>query len=1747
MKVRAGGGWVGTLCVLVATAAWAPWAATPSAGSPKLDRRSFEARGRNEALLTVPRFGRVALLAKSPQGTGLQLVDRMSGPGPTAGQPGGADGRLDLLLDAGTYKVVTTSSERGQGELALSAKGFVELNPKAPLLLEERAVEGRLEDFQQTSYWLRIDQRRTVYLEAVGRDLADLRLWLEGNWLLDDQPEVTETSPVTGQPQTRCLLTVDLTPGTYLLTAYGGPAKPWPKETGEHPFCLRSGIPALDTNVRFQSTVSPFGRDRFLVPKESDTFILQLAEKRDFRLELKRFEAGSALEPPEATASIGKKSQDPECLLRFNTYKDFTLVTVVGPPGEPYDLQVFQRRETCTIRGDGRYWLSTLHSGFADDNIDATGILVSDAPQSPHAGAVAADVIPLGASKGWARRFNLLERENVFFYVEEAGSYEIRSEGTACVFRFEPFMVTTPPQYRSPEFRTGGSTWDLDPGYWVLQMEPQQKGVAAVAVRKKGGLWQTVTGVFSKTEMSEPGPAKGACRFPELVLASDRNYTLHVNRQEGVELGLVLRTLPLDLVRPLPVTLLPGEEVRVPFQASSAGRLEVVGPPGATAALQADGAPCDGGCNLVTGPHAVLLRNGGARTTTFTLRFTAAERLPGAPSLFLPAEVESQFNRFPVVTETAPLFLDLADGERKTTLLKVSAPGLYRIETTGLLATRCTLRARTQTRLFEDAGGGTGRNGLVQAYLRPGEYQVTVTTVGSSAGHLGLRIRRTELTEGVPLLLGGEVKEAIPAGAAVLHPFSIARTGTYALATVGVRKTYRCRLEDRDGWPIEAPGIPASLTRVFAPGDYRYLSLPWDVDTLRSTRLSEILPPVKAEGRGPHALTLNERLENVWREPPTGTERGRDLYDFTVTAELDAQISLGDPQMQAYLLRRAGAAPSRIGEIPPGKGWGGKLTPGDYRLEVECSRLNDLLPYAVTVTAAQLAPGLSATVKVPADLAVSVSRNGTVELCSSGTLDVRAKLYRDSDGALLDEDDDDSNDWNFRIARALAPGQYTLRVEPVGGGSGTVHISMEAPGEVERPTLALPTDETVALKGKINLLPLPVTAAGGLLVVRASGDSHLGCILEKVLEGEVRPLAERTGRQCEVFLPVPAGGRYRLRLWSRDHQSEVARVQAVLVSPPLLAEPDLRGAALRTVSAAGVSLAAARVQISAAGTFRVDAPSGVLVSRADEEALTAPPAELVGLPAGISTLAWKTEGAPEARVRAGRLLLGPGKAGALRLAIPGGAAEWVDVEPAGKGVTLVTASAETGVAGCAFDPPRASPPGPVLSGAYDFFDGGCVSATARGGPLRVLVWNGALRAPALPPAVLRSEFFPAPERDAPLPSGHTGGELNAQGASFYALPAGAKHLVLDLEEGLVALLEGDGPDAVLGARGEARHFALDTEASRLVVLNPSPSRALFSLFCLAGPPPEPSELRPGTCFERLCSEPGTIRLRLPDTARGDDPLVLTTGPGVAATVMGADGVLRSGNPTPLPAGGALVWLSHPGGAVTAWLAPQKEELSARWGAPLPEAVPSSSDASHALAGESAAFRLEVTEPGVLHAESEGPCVVGLRQGGASPTWLLVREGTGRIAADRFVEPGTYTVAVRGLAGRALAGALRTSFTPALRIADTFGPETLVGSGDSRTFAFSVRQAGSIGIGVQAGGERFSCDLLDPAGKLLGSGIQQFVHLEPGPYLLRVSVGPEAPPVRFRPVVVGLEPPGSGPPEEVLREFLAAIGASGKGE
>jgi uncharacterized protein len=142
------------------SAAAAPDPAIPAASfdqpapAATLDSPSLPAAAEADTLLHVTSPGRFTIAAHSPAGAAMQLVDMLTGPSEIAGAAGSQDGRLDRLLDVGTYKLRTFAAPGATGAIGLTVTPFHDAAPPAALPQAAHPLDATLRDGEQRAYWL---------------------------------------------------------------------------------------------------------------------------------------------------------------------------------------------------------------------------------------------------------------------------------------------------------------------------------------------------------------------------------------------------------------------------------------------------------------------------------------------------------------------------------------------------------------------------------------------------------------------------------------------------------------------------------------------------------------------------------------------------------------------------------------------------------------------------------------------------------------------------------------------------------------------------------------------------------------------------------------------------------------------------------------------------------------------------------------------------------------------------------------------------------------------------------------------------------------------------------------------------------------------------------------------------------------------------------------------------------------------------------------------------------------------------------------------------------------------------------------------------------------------------------------------------------------------------------------------------------------------------------------------------------
>lgn len=1658
------------MLLLLSAIAWTAPTVTPA---------TVPATGHQEVEVEVERFGRYALEVSSPRGTAVQLVDKMTGPGPSSGRRGEQDGRLDVFLEPGRTKLWLESASDGTGETTVRASRFEELQgPDLPLLIELREEVGTLGDREQRSWWIDVPERRQVEIEAAARHLGDLRLWQDGTWLHPTMPSCAAFEPEAGMPWTRCQVSVQLEPGLYRVTAYGAPSAPWTEDSDEQPFWLRYGLPVLGTPSEQRITLDDKGYARFRVPSGT---------ARHARLALPENLANAAVGFGGTTsgfarshrwAEITDESRTPETTVSMGGAGE---IMVRGKPGQVGTLQVLPATSWRRTLKSGRHVLTSIVGAHEADVLDPTGVVARQ--RSDGTWVIAEDyALQLESGKRYERQFNLLSSAAMLVRLPSDGEWSFELEGEAEVI-VEPLMITKPRNYRSPEFKGGSYVEDFSTGLHVVSLRPTTPGIVTLKIAPNtwGRSARSLIG-GDLPLMKTPRPT-----LQDLDFRGQNGDTLIVFGAPDTLTATDVRELPAPLEQPLSLLLHPGETVELRATVPERGVITATGADGEPAMVQIEGTGWQEVAEVRPGAEfTVEVTNPGKTRARVSLAWTPHTHLPStAPPPLTPAQLAT-LPDFDDIRAGAPVYLDMERTERRTFDLVVDEPGLYAVQSTGLLATRGDMRTRTRTSFAAGNQNGVGRNFLVGRYLGSGQYQLTVTAQGRSMGHLGVELARARQVDGGPLLDGEPARITLPAGDAVAYGLDVPADGNYRIESVGLGRTFTCRIEDADGYPITAPAEQTCSQRLFLrDGHYSVVVAPERTESRRLTRAVRDADVLTRDGHGPHALRLDTRETHTWTEPADkSAPRPPDEWTFTLPADASVTVHLDDA-MTGTLHGASG----ELGRLLPGQPFEQLLPAGDYRLELRSARRDHGLTYGVRVATWELLSGMERQVVAPGEIPVGVGGDGALTLASFGTTDVRATL-RGPDGEVIAKSDDRPDDWNFRIESRVAPGTYTLEIAPVAGGSASTRVRMVQPEEVVEPALTNGEAVTVVPGVAVHTFPVP-RKPGHVVLAHATSTESLGVSVEIATDTGWRTLGTATGR--DVALPAwPGAGDIRVRLWSLDPRGAEATLTVTTSRAQKVGERALASG----VKAGGKAPLSALRLAADAGVFALDRREQLWQCRAD---------------GGCSEVL-------DAQVSAGAeglLLFARGALSAHRIAVDTGTPQLVQIPGTGdravdvtmhRGPVAVIARARAGV--------------PVLrlhNQATDEDPEFGVVALAPQASLAVATGGAPyaqLRSADGQPLEARvaAVHFADPEVDKLDASGLFDAHLDPVTARRLKLGKGPHEIRLTLDAGVaVALIDDRKIDRVLWADADPRAFAVITDADEAWVLN------------VGGAVASARVRRSDAALADRVVDAEATSWSSPDAATR----VLTVSPGGEIAIAGGDGVLLTseGRLVPLVGrvsaeGGGTAWIdARPGvGAV-------HKPLASASGGKKGKAVDAGTvtldgpEAHLSLQGEGL-VELGIGEPVAVTVHGDEPETVLLPEGG----WV------------RRLSTGEVEVSIRALGGRTLSSTAELRVTAPTPIGEGIGPEVLIGPGEARAFTFEVPRDGPIGLGVRATADRVEATLF-ANGTALGTGLVQMTEVEAGPHVLVLHLPSDAAPLRARPVLTGIEPPDTGPPEEVVRHYL----------
>ena len=1724
-------------------------------GAAKLAAASAPAAGEGQTLLTVDKAGRFVVTAKSASGVGLQLVDMIAGPGEINGEAGLRDGRLDLLLDAGVYKLKTFGAKDARGEAALSVQPFREFEaPNAQLGDGHSATLG---DLQQRSFWLSVGKDGAVSVEAAGRALQDMRLWRNGRDIAELEPVVASVEPKAGKPMTRIRLEGKVEPGAYLVSAYGGAPAIWTDGDAVMPFHIRSAEPLSLAAGVAEGVIGPLGALRYRAAPEADRFRLELPEIVPATLSAQR--EGGAL----SSNSIAKNSREPVALVGV-ARRDAkpAIVEIYGREGQSFKLQALAKADSLGFSGVGPHLVSVALASASGDEPPATIVFARTDGKARIIGSTA---IRLGPGQAWRRKFNLRGTTTLIFEMTAAGPVAIRAQGPGVRATIEPLLGANAPR---ADGRVPGK-YDLEAGWYLARLEPNAnaRGVIDVTIGAPG-----LTVEPSRT----PQPPR--VDFGQRVLERGASYNIIVNSAPGLIAAPRAVTLPADLekgalalVQSTPEASAPpsprvnrplsppprrttnesGPPRELPRRVDRQGetppqppaRPPLAPPPVAPPTSNALDVPVRaplGGEIVVSDERGqrvpVLVADEKAEKTsrTLTLKIPPSDRARALGIVWRPTPAPRGVAT-PEPPQAAaalragePVYFDLKRDEKRAFRLDVPQGGLMRVETLGRLKTSASVGTSFLPKLDEADDNGPGHNALLQIYLRAGAYRVAVAA-SESAGRLGLIARPAKLTETAPLAPDGAVRAMLADGEGAAIPIEIAQGGNYRLDLYTLGDEPMARLEDADGWPLMKPDRVGKIERRFEPGRYRIVIAPESVETRVVARLRAVAPAVAREGHGPFDLAFEKTTKHVWREPVAGAPRAPDVWRFALAGEADVTLSLSEG-MIGELIRGDGES---LGKIAAKRGYAGKLSAGAYRVEARALGRDDRLDYELTLKSEQIQPGAPRFVDVPETIPFAIAEDGVVNITSFGRADMTA-VIRDGEGRVVERLVGRPDDWNLSFSKLLPAGAYRLVLSEVapanasGDSSGeedsggadsageTDENSQRADAEVEPENkvelrLALPQPaarDALAFAGAaqataaaINRFALPPAEAGRLVAVAASSPGEALLSLERQqTDGRWRVMAADRGRGAFVAYLADGDARaaWRVSAWSLD------------------------GGAPITLAARAVQEPAQKPGSTTLSRIAFDGVAGAFcVARVE-----APPVGLVTLSRGAGLSQGSRPGAALSPVGDGAFAP---QSGALWLAAREGCDAPVVLASAPPAATQSLLLAEGEHANLAAPGPEAGKARVwrVESGfGQPGVDAGRGMGVAAGSAIALSdgraakIWN----AGGTEPLRLDASYVDVSLADMRDLNGVFSAVLPARSAQSLRLPTGEKRLLLDLAAGTAAVAGTQEARRVTAWSGGAPlSRALEGAFGEALLVNPSDAPAPVSV---ALAPAGVATLDAARVFKRFVGAAGS--LALPVAGQAGDVLSVV---GAEATFVGADGGVSRGARLDLAGPGELT-LTHGPGLVAAWLTRAGKTA---W--PTAQAKATPIPASLALSGEAMSFALKLDQPTLVMARSTAPLIATMRQDGAEAP-LVFPAGA---ALARYLPAGEAVLDVFSPHDGALAGALDLTASPVKSIGEGLGEPVALAPGAVALFGFEVKRAGEIGVGLRSNPDRAQARLMDAAGKEIAAGVNAVSKLAPGRYVLEARAPVDGATLVVRPALVGASPPPSAPPEDVAKEFLDMVG------
>jgi hypothetical protein len=936
----------------------------------------------------IARAGMVSIQVESALGSSLLLEDRMNGTLKSSGVVGESDGRIDILLDPGEYRLQIRSADTEPSDITIQVLSYTERNTtqKQQTFLRFPYAEiysDRLVDLEKRSFWFTVDESDPrVFFEAAGRNLSEVQIWQDGQILVE---RLTSPEKINGKflrELNYFAYDRHLLPGLYQFRLMGGDPLTWVEEDLDeqlHPLYYRFGIDELGSSYAELVDLSPLGRKTFLVPK--NTYIEVFSESYGIvtldSAALSELSNGSGEFHRNSKVRVGRNQvseSNPLISLRTsNSHKSF--VTITGNPGEQVEFRVFPSVTTLPRSTDSL--ISGIASIASRDSLDMTSYLYN----SESGELITSNSIPLGPDDPVVRITAMFRDQIMYLNVLEAGKYRlIEDEESSGSNRYYFWDLGEANEFEMAD----SSEVNLNTGIYRLRVRQTSDLGAVKFALVKSGLFSgaRAQNLFD----SELKPVQEGFLILGNNLRGDLNdiRMAYSTQNSSIGGGVDIHELPLKTDSPVLLAIAAGEELSIDLASPD---------PVSVAAVLQDA-------------EVQFEQRGSALTMSHDADYTVLVQIE---KILLEQEIAfvyppSVVDQLRSLEPGKALYADYRKNVSLIFAFKVEEPGYYRLETTGRLDTYINLRSLVNLGMESTSSGGSGRNAALTMYFRRGEYIVQVAPRGESEGRAGLRLKPLKFRDIGLFNVSSDRNIILPSDEGAKLVLS-ADAGVFTAAHQS--NNFPLRVEDMDGWLV------SRSTSFSTDGgeQYRVYSMP--VEQKHRRRLT-FFPAVESNisvdpSKAEVDISLNSRLNAVWNER-------EEPHNFLFNLSADAPVSISLSNGMKYELFKDGS----LIEKPD------IFTKGSYRIAVRSIEEENEKSYSISLSTSWLLPGIPLSSSSDS-VTLSIAEKGIYDIQSLSSTDVQASLY-DNQGNLLFSNRDRSNGWDFLISGTLEAGVYTLKI-----------------------------------------------------------------------------------------------------------------------------------------------------------------------------------------------------------------------------------------------------------------------------------------------------------------------------------------------------------------------------------------------------------------------------------------------------------------------------------------------------------------------------------------------------------------------------------------------------------------------------------------------------------------------------------------------------------------------------------------------